>query len=489
MRKPLPVITLFFLLSISILIAREEPASIHRQQWLEHSNIPKAPSLFDVSGADIRPISFLKTQVLTRAVFGYLPDWEYYSARNTLQYDLLSHIAAFDFMVNASGGIGNPSYWPWTDVINAAHDNGVRVIMTAVNFDKDEIHTILTNSTVKNTFFKNVKSKIETYKLDGVNVDFEGLYKEDRGSLLNGFMRDLTNYIHSNLPGREVSFAGPAVNWGGWDLAGLADACDYIFIMGYAFAGSWSSKSAANAPLTGGSYNITNTVTIQYGAVTNNRPDKLILGVPYYGNHWKTETSSAYSTIIEYISHPRFSSAMPEALNDGLRWDSNSQTPWYAYQESGVWHQVWFDTDSSLGLKYDLAESKDYRGVGMWALGYDGSRKELWDELRRRYVPNSIENTVATNSPDEFVLYQNYPNPFNPETAIPYFVRAIQESPVQLEIYNILGQKIVTLVDEPQPTGRYEVTWDAFGLSSGVYLYRLSVNNRLSRFKKMILLR
>ena len=477
----------FILLSLSQLSAQDEPISIHQQEWLEHQNMAKEPSFFDPSGADIRPLSSAKTQVLTHTVFGYLPDWQYSDARHYLQYDLLSHIAAFDFSVSASGSIGNPSYWPWTDVINAAHNKGVRVIMTAVNFDKDEIHTILTNSSVKNTFFQNVKNKLETYKLDGVNIDFEGLYKADRGSLLNGFMSELTAYIHARLPGAEVSFAGPAVNWGGWDLAGLAASCDYIFIMGYAFYGSWSSKTGANAPLTGGSYNITNTVTEQYGAVTNTHPEKLILGVPYYGNRWKTETDNAYSTVIDYINHPRFSTAMPEGLNYGLRWDSKSQTPWYAYNQSGSWYQVWFDTDSSLGLKYDLADSKNYRGVGMWALGYDGSREELWDELRRRYVPNAIRNSETPTAAQNFVLFQNYPNPFNPNTVISY--RLPVYSFVELSIYNALGQKVATLVDAPQPAGRYTVTWNAAGLSSGVYFYQIIVNGSPGQCKKMILLR
>ena len=76
-------------------------------------------------------------------------------------------------------------------------------------------------------------------------------------------MADLTAYLHAEIPGCEVTFAGPAVNWSGaWDLPGLAASCDGIFIMGYAFWGSWSSTTGPNAPLIGGSYNITDTCSI-----------------------------------------------------------------------------------------------------------------------------------------------------------------------------------------------------------------------------------
>lgn len=387
--KRILVAGLLVMLSVSGLFSQPQH-SIHYQQWLEHSNIPKQPSLFNPSGSDIQARQGLPKRAPQKTIFGYLPDWEYKKARKYLQYDLLTHIAAFDFGVNADGSIGNPSYWPWTDVINEAHAHGVRVVMVAVNFDADEIHALLTDSTVKSNFFKNVQNKISTYHLDGINIDFEGLYSADRGSLLNAFMADLTGFVHEQFPSSEVSFAGPAVNWGGWKLAGLADACDYIFIMGYAFYGGWSGTSGPGAPLSGGSYNITNTVEVQYKQITDSQPQKLILGLPYYGSRWQTEDGSAYSGTIQFIGATFFTTEMKEAINYGIQWDSRSQTPWYFYRIGTDWYQVWFDTDSSLDLKYELADSKNYRGVGMWALGYDDDRSELWNELRKRYAPGTL---------------------------------------------------------------------------------------------------
>lgn len=370
--------------------------SIHQTEYEAHRDLPKQPSLFDSSGKGIirltKPIAVQKP---SKIVFGYLPDWQYVSSKDYLQYDLLTHIAAFDFTVDANGNVSKPSYWPWTDVINTAHANGVKIILTAVNFNADDIHNLLTNQTAKQNFFANLKLLLSQYNLDGVNIDFEGLYTADRGSLLNGFMGDLSTSIKNDFPDAEISFAGPAVNWGGWDFAGLADACDYIFIMGYSFAGSWSSTTGPNAPLTGGSYNITNTVTVQYASVTNEHPEKLILGVPYYGHRWKTAGSQAGASVIELKESTRFSQAEKEAQNYGRLWHSTSQTPWYRYQIGNQWYQVWFDDAHSLELKYDLADSKNLLGVGMWALGYDGNRQELWNLLRQRYLPESEPQPMA----------------------------------------------------------------------------------------------
>ncbi|MCD6374758.1 MAG: T9SS type A sorting domain-containing protein [Caldisericaceae bacterium] len=370
--------------------------SIHQMEYEAHRHIPKQPSFFDSSGQGIIRLAKIKAvQKPSKVVFGYLPDWQYVSSRDYLQYDLLTHIAAFDFTVAANGNVSKPSYWPWTDVINAAHANGVKVVLTAVNFNADEIHNLLTNQTAKQNFFANLKLLLNQYNLDGINIDFESLYTADRGSLLNGFMADLSSSIKQDFPEAEISFAGPAVNWGGWDFAGLATACDYIFIMGYSFAGSWSSTTGPNAPLTGGGYNITNTVTVQYASVTNKHPEKLILGVPYYGHRWKTAGSQAGASVIELKESTRFSQAEKEAQNYGRLWHSSSQTPWFRYQIGSQWYQVWFDDAHSLELKYDLSDSKNLLGVGMWALGYDGNRQELWNLLRQRYLPESQPQPVA----------------------------------------------------------------------------------------------
>ncbi len=88
--------------------------------------------------------------------------------------------------------------------------------------------------------------------------------------------------------------------------------------------------------------------------------------------------------------------------------------------------------------------------------------------------------------PTVFALSQNYPNPFNPSTRIEFAVP--KESRVRLEVYNMLGQKIATLVDEVRTAGNHAVQFDASGLASGLYFYKLSTNE-VSFLKKMMLLK
>jgi len=365
----------------------QDKKTIHQLDWEKYQYLKKGNETVDIVDKNIIPIQKSVSSGLSKKVFGFLPDWEYLAgAMDNLQFDLLTHIAAFDFFVSADGSISNPAGWPWTDLINEAHNSGVKVILTAVNFNGSEIHTIISNETIKNNFFTNLKNKISLYNLDGVNIDFESLNTADRGAPINVFMAELTEFIHNNFPGGEVSFDGPAVNWGGhWDFAGLANSCDYIFIMGYAFIWSGSLNSGSTAPLIGGSINITNTVQSQYSSVINSTPEKLILGVPYYGEKFQTENNQAHSQIIDLVGSTRFKNSKSESITYGPLWDTATASPWYRYQSDGKWFQVWADNAQSIDEKFNLADSKSLLGVGMWALNYDGGETDLWNVIVKHY--------------------------------------------------------------------------------------------------------
>ncbi|MGB7063090.1 MAG: S8 family serine peptidase [Candidatus Zixiibacteriota bacterium] len=97
----------------------------------------------------------------------------------------------------------------------------------------------------------------------------------------------------------------------------------------------------------------------------------------------------------------------------------------------------------------------------------------------------------SESRPQRFSLSQNYPNPFNPRTSIRYALP--QDAQVRLTIYNVLGQKVATLLDEPQSAGFKTIWWDGkdadgYEVSSGVYFYRLTAGE-FSEVKKMMMVK
>ena len=109
-----------------------------------------------------------------------------------------------------------------------------------------------------------------------------------------------------------------------------------------------------------------------------------------------------------------------------------------------------------------------------------------------------VDNATGINEfielPAEYKLYQNYPNPFNPITTIKYSMPPVVDANfasttrIQLKVYDILGREVAALVDEYKKAGLYEIKFDASGLNSGVYFYRITSEN-FSETRKMILLK
>ncbi|MFN3874130.1 MAG: T9SS type A sorting domain-containing protein, partial [Ignavibacterium sp.] len=96
------------------------------------------------------------------------------------------------------------------------------------------------------------------------------------------------------------------------------------------------------------------------------------------------------------------------------------------------------------------------------------------------------DSEVTDLLPNEYALEQNFPNPFNPTTTINF--QLPENNYVSIKIYDIIGNLVTTLVDENMEAGYHSVVWNANGLSSGVYLYRLASGSFIST-KKLILMK
>jgi spore germination protein YaaH len=410
----------YIILLIGITLFAQDPdfKSIHQIEWEEHLQDADQGIFYKNSLAIVDPLQERDPDgpQLTRAVFGYLPDWKYVSAPPYFDYSVLSHIAMFDFLVDTQGNISQyPSGWPdnWLSMMNTAHANGVKLIMCVVEFDDADIHTLINSSTASNNFYAKVANILTTYNLDGVNIDFEGPQTADRGTPMNNFMQGLTNYIKTHVgPEQEISFAGPAVNWSGWDLPGLVDACDYVFIMGYAYWWNGASSTGPCAPITGNYYNLEQTVINSDNGYGSCDKSKLILGLPYYGNKWKvsySQRATVNATTLATGSSVVYASAKDYYANYGRLWSTKYEDPYTYYQSGDDWYQAWCNDAQALDAKEKLVFTHDLMGTGMWALGYDEEHQELWGVLRENFLVVD-DSLMLDNFEDGFGHFYRQPN-------------------------------------------------------------------------------
>ena len=380
--------TFIFIVLFSFGFGQENFKSIHQIE-LNYNKENYLEPLFKPYLGPADPIQARRDDP-SKKVFGYHPYWQG-TKWQSYNYDLLTTIAYFSAETNSTGDLTNLHGWPATDLINKAHANGVEVVLTVTLFDKSDIETLLSHNSYRDRLIKNLLYEVNRAGADGVNIDFESFPESQKNNLVS-FVKNLRKSLRDSIPNAQVTLATPAVDWSNaWDFNALATESDGLFIMGYDYHWKGSTTTGPVAPLTGGSYNITNTVNT-YLSVTNNNYDKLILGNPYYGYEWPSNSGDKGASTTNDGTAVIFSTAESKALSYGKLWDSDSQTPWYRYQNPS-WFQTWYDDSLSLSNKYDFVISKKLGGVGIWALGYDEGYDELWNALNEKMGAKSAPLT------------------------------------------------------------------------------------------------
>ena len=166
----------------------------------------------------------------------------------------------------------------------------------------------------------------------------------------------------------------------------------------------------------------------------------------------------------------------------------------YIYKRDGIsWVQqakiVPFDRESSDYFGTSVSIYGDHAIVGAEFEDENASGSDSLYDAGSAYIFSITGNDVGISAydiPRKFILENNRPNPFNPTTAIKYQLSA--DSQVELTIYDMKGRKVANLINEHKSAGYHSVTWDASGLSSGIYFYRLTAGEFVET-KKMVLMK
>ena len=369
-------------------------ASVHGDELEKHRN--DAPP-FAVAVPDAATLHEASEKTVSRVVYGYYPYWV--QDLTSIRWSALTHLAWFGVELDATGAVTAKHGWPDATTVAAAHAAEVRVDLTFTLFSGSGILALSSNPARRATAIGNMVDLLQEGGADGISVDFEGLIDGTRDYFTTFIVELRAELDARGLFDAQISIAGPSVNWAGgdgipeFDLPALLDSADYFFIMGYGYfwggsthAGPVGILQLSPAWRAVQSWSMLRTLATFSRGLPAPKRRQILHGVPFYGREWVTASGAMAASTVSHVGAVTYSAAQADLLGGLTRqWDEGAQTPWYAWQSGGGWHQVYYDDAESLDAKYRLILDQDLGGVGIWALNYDVPHSELWDGLETAF--------------------------------------------------------------------------------------------------------
>lgn len=359
--------------------------------------LAKSEGLFSTRKGQPAPLVSHEQKVPKR-IIGFLPYWQM-GAIDRQKLIVLDEAIYFGVTIDEEGSfVRNQGL---TRLASVPFAQFKQVSLAIALQDNEKIEIFLKNKNAQEQLYKNIEQLLTQYpKLSGINFDFEysGIPGKDTVAQYAAFVQSFRQNLKKSRPESilSVDITADAMKKSRlYDVEKLADAADYIVLMGYDFFRPTSSVAGPVAPLTGKELYEYDVTTAVFDFLTVVPKEKLILGVPYYGWDFPTVDDVRGSFIekrtdesVALASYKR-TRQLIDGKNVDLRYDEESQTPWLVYHDpdtNGI-RQVWFEDEKSLAKKYDLVNKEGLAGIAIWALGYDGLHPELWKLLEEKFQP------------------------------------------------------------------------------------------------------
>ena len=388
------------------------------------ASVTRGPGISTVDAAPVSPTG------LRREVFGFLPYWELADDSTVLDWRTLSTVAYFGVGCMSNGNLlkRNPdgsvtTGWAgWTSsrmtsVIQSAHQHHTRVVLTVSCFAWSAAGAtaqaaLLGSGAARARLARQIAAAVRDRGADGVNLDFEPIVA-GYGDEFTRLVRTIRAELSAVARGYQLTF--DAVGSVGNQPIAAATApggADAVLVMAYDYRTANSNVAGSISPLTGPAYDLYDTVKAYTKLVS---PSKVILGVPWYGRAWSTPTNDPHAKNISGgrypgVAEPTYAQAADLLAAYGRHWDAVEQSPWTSYRRQKCaprfgcvtsWRELYVDDAASLKLRYDLVNRAELRGVGIWALGFDGARPELRAALATKFLSDRTPPVtgIATLAP------------------------------------------------------------------------------------------
>jgi spore germination protein YaaH len=402
------------LLLTAVLVAGCLPATAH-----DPASSPAALETGDASAsagtAPVTPVPAMETSRVRALgapeVLGFVPWWQLDEAARAIDLEVLTTLAWFGVEASGRGSLVRrkpsgivPPGWAgfespaFRELQARAQAAGVRVVVTIQRFGWQpggarRTAALLRDPVSRQRLATEVAALVAERGLDGVNLDLEPV-PEGHDQDLVALVLELRAALDAIRPGLQLTVDAVATLTG-YDVAALtaAGAADALVIMGYNYRGAGSAASGSQAPLhREAGLDLSGSVAL---ATAGAEPGSILLALPWYGRAWSTQSPEAGSPILRGRAalpsvNVSYAEAAALAAMHGRQLDAEEVGAWTAYPARACsrcpesWRQVWYDDPDTFGVKVSAALDAGLGGVGIWALGHEDGRAEMWAALRWR---------------------------------------------------------------------------------------------------------
>lgn len=334
-----------------------------------------------------------ETNTPSMKVIGFLPHWNY-NKLSVPAIETLTDIAYFSLKIQGDGTIEKlvtpvseePGWTIYKRYLDNPPDKPLTIVFSTAK--DNEITTLLNSQANQTNIISEISSELIKSGARGINIDIEpsGNATQSERDTFTRFIANLSSKLRSDNPNLEISIdvyptaaSRPRI----WDLAALKDHVDFIIIMAYDYHQASSTRAGPNAPLRGSPLETNEDITKNLREILELvPPEKVILGVPFYGYEWTTYSSDKYSSAEsgQVASLERVEELIREK-NLNVLWDRNTLTPYIIDKSGDDVAQIYFENENSIKLKIDLAKQSQLAGIAFWAIGYEGYNPKLWESI------------------------------------------------------------------------------------------------------------
>lgn len=258
--------------------------------------------------------------------------------------------------------------------VNWAHGNGYQVWPMFTNSNMSETSKMLSDYKSRENVINQIIKYIKQYNLDGINIDFEGMYETDKDNF-SRFLIEIRPRLNEIGAVLSVDVTAPdgAPEWSlCYDRYTIGKVADYVMFMAYDQYGVSATKAGTTA-----GHNWVEANVKKFLGQEEVKAEKIILGIPFYTRVWKEINGNVISSVVNIGN---VNNLIPS--NATKTWDEDLQQYYVEYKKSGATYKIWVEDEKSIEAKLDLVSKYNLGGAAYWE--YDRATNSIWNLIESK---------------------------------------------------------------------------------------------------------